>query len=44
MNEIFKIDGYVIFLNDGNKIEVSQRKMSGFRKAYLNRQYKCGNA
>lgn len=44
LDEIFKIDGYVIFLNDGNKIEVSQRKMSGFRKAYLNRQYKCGNA
>lgn len=44
LDEISRINQTFLHMTDGNVIEVSARKESGFKKAYLNRQYKCGNA
>ena len=44
LDEIVRINQSFLHMSDGNILEVSARKESGFKKAYLNRQFECGNA
>ena len=41
MLEYEKYKGYNIY---GNDIDVAQRKAADFNRAYLRRQFECGNA
>lgn len=43
LDEIKRLDDSIIYLNGGYDIDVSKRRMSEFRKVYLNRQYECAN-
>jgi len=43
LDEIERLDDSIIYLNGGYDIDVSKRRMSQFRKVYLNRQYECIN-
>lgn len=43
LDEIKHLDERIIYLNGGYDIDVSKRRMSQFKKIYLNRQYECVN-
>lgn len=43
LDEIKDLDERIIYLNGGYDIDVSKRRMSQFKKIYLNRQYECVN-
>jgi len=44
LDEIHRIQGRIVYLSNGDNIDVSYRKLSQFRKMYIERQYKCANA
>lgn len=44
LDEITKIEDTMIYMSNGNNIDVSVRKLPSFRKAYVNRQFECANA
>jgi len=44
MDKISKVDNKTLHMNNGKQVDVSQRKMACFNKAFLDRQYMCGNA
>lgn len=44
LDMVKRADKKILYLMNGENIEVSQRKNSRFNKLYLKRQYKCGNA
>lgn len=43
LDEIDSIDKRIVYLNNGKDIDVSDRKMAQFKKAYLNRKFECAN-
>lgn len=43
LDEITRIEDRIVYLSNGDDIDVSHRKMSQFKKMYLNRQYECAN-
>ncbi len=43
LDEIVRIDNKIIYLSNGKDIDVSDRKMTQFKKAYLNRKFECAN-
>lgn len=43
LDEISDIKNKIVYLSNGDDIDVSDRKMGQFRKAYLNREYECAN-
>lgn len=44
LDEIARIDKRIIYLKNGSSIDIAQRKAPDFNKAYLRRQFECGNA
>ena len=44
LDEIATVDKKIIYLKNGNDIDISQRKATEFNRAYLRRQFECGNA
>lgn len=44
LDEIASVDKKIIYLKNGNDIDIAQRKAAEFNKAYLRRQFECGNA
>ena len=44
LDEIASVDKKIIYLKNGNDIDIAQRKATDFNKAYLRRQFVCGNA
>ena len=44
LDEIASVDKKIIYLKNGNDIDIAQRKAADFNKAYLRRQFECGNA
>jgi len=44
LDEIVKFEDRIIYLSNGDDIDVSYRKMKEFKKMYINRQYECANA
>lgn len=44
LDEIASVDKKIIYLKNGNDIDIAQRKAANFNKAYLRRQFECGNA
>lgn len=44
LDEIIRIDDRIVYLSNGDDIDISHRRMSQFRKLYINRQYECANA
>lgn len=43
LDEISRIDKKIIYLKNGDSIDIAQRKAPEFNKAYLKRQFECGN-
>lgn len=43
LDEIDHMDERVVYLSNGEDIDVSFRKLRQFKKQYLNRQYECAN-
>lgn len=43
LDEISHMDKKNAYLSNGDGIQVSQRKMSQFKKSYVNRQFECAN-
>lgn len=43
LDEISRVDKKIIYLKNGDNIDIAQRKVAEFNKAYLKRQYECGN-
>ena len=44
LDEITRIEDRVAYLSNGDDIDISHRKMSEFKKLYIDRQYECANA
>lgn len=44
LDEICRIEGRIAYLSNGDNIDISHRRMSQFKKLYINRQYECANA
>lgn len=44
LDEIKTIKDSIIFMNNGEDIDISKRKIWEFKKVYLKRQYECANA
>lgn len=44
LDEICRIEGRIAYLSNGADIDISHRRMSQFKKSYINRQYECANA
>ncbi len=44
LDEIARIDKRIIYLKNGSNIDIAQRKAPDFNRAYLRRQFECGNA
>ncbi|MBQ4069237.1 MAG: response regulator transcription factor [Lachnospiraceae bacterium] len=44
LDEIERIENYIIYLNNGDDVDIARRKVPAFKRAYLSRQYECGNA
>lgn len=44
LDEIVGFEERIIYLSNGDDIDVSYRKMKEFKKMYINRQYECANA
>lgn len=40
LDEIKHIDRKIVYLNDGNDVDISRRKVNQFKEIYFNRQYK----
>ena len=40
LDEIKHIDRKIVYLNDGNEVDISRRKVNQFKEIYFNRQYK----
>lgn len=40
LDEIKRIDRKIVYLNDGNDVDISRRKVNQFKEIYFNRQYK----
>ncbi len=43
LDEISRIHDKIVYLSNGDDIDVSYRKFGQFKKLYLNRQYECAN-
>ena len=43
LDEISHIDDRIVYLSNGADIDISYRRMSQFKKLYINRQYECAN-
>lgn len=43
LDEIVRLENKIVYLSNGDDIDVSDRKMRQFKKAYLNREYECAN-
>ena len=43
LDEIESLKGTVIYMKNGNDIDISRRKVSEFKKVFLKRQYECAN-
>lgn len=43
LDEIQRIDNRIIYLSNGDDIDVSHRRMKQFKQEYFNRQYECAN-
>lgn len=44
LDEIASVDSKIIYMKNGKDIDIAQRKAKEFNKAYLRRQFECGNA
>ncbi len=44
LDEISRIEERIVYLSNGDDIDISHRKMNQFKKLYINRQYECANA
>jgi len=44
LDEISHIDDRIVYLSNGDDIDVSHRRMNQFRKIYISRQFECANA
>ena len=44
LDEIKSFNNIFAILRNGEKLQISQRKYSSFKKAYINRQFECANA
>ncbi len=44
LDEIIRIDDRIVYLSNGDDIDISYRKMNQFKKIYINRQFECANA
>lgn len=43
LDEIERIDDFIVYVSNGDNMDVSARRKADFKKAYLNRQYECAN-
>lgn len=43
LDEIESLKGSVIYMKNGDDIDISRRKVSEFKKVFLKRQYECAN-
>ena len=43
LDEISKCDGKIVYMKNGDDLDISRRKMPEFNKIYLNRKYECAN-
>lgn len=43
LDEISRIDKRIVYLTNGDNIDISYRRLSQFKKLYLNRQLECAN-
>lgn len=43
LDEIERIDDRIVYLSNGDNIDVSHRRMKQFKQEYFNRQYECAN-
>lgn len=43
LDEIVRLENKIVYLSNGKDIDVSDRKMGQFRKAYVNREYERAN-
>ena len=43
LDEIYKCDGKIIFMKNGDNLDIARRKRAEFNKIYLNRKYECAN-
>ena len=43
LDEISKYDGKIIYMKNGDDLDIARRKQSDFNKIYLNRKYECAN-
>lgn len=43
LDEIYRMNDRMVYLSNGDNIDVSYRRMSEFKKLYINRQYECAN-
>ena len=43
LDEISHIDDRIVYLSNGADIDISYRRMSQFKKLYINRTYECAN-
>ena len=43
LDEIINVGDGIVYLSNGCKVEVSKRRMTQFKKQYLNRQCECAN-
>lgn len=44
LDEISSIKDRIVYLSNGADIDISHRRMSHFKKMYMNRQFECANA
>ena len=43
LDEIARIEDRIVYLSNGEDIDVSQRKLNQFKKLYVDRQFECAN-
>lgn len=43
LDEIETIKGTLLFIKNGEDIDISRRRVADFKKVYLKRQYECAN-
>ncbi len=43
LDEIENIEDSIVYVSNGDNMDVSARRKADFKKAYLNRQYECAN-
>ena len=44
LDEIKRIDERIVYLSNGDDIDISHRRMNQFKKIYISRQFECANA